>query len=114
MIIIARLLEKGDVFRISGQDYISLGLKGDIIFYRSTQGGVIHELGINSKQKILLVRDCLVGEIKNLHKYVTGGIINPSYEKKKTRPIKSITQYKQVNKKIRQADKLRLTTSSHF
>jgi len=103
MKIIAALLERGDVFLQQGTNYVVLAVLSDVVIYRSRGfqdggGGVSHEMGINSKAKIVLVEDCHVGKVSNLHKFMTGENIKLPKPKRKTKPHKRIAEYGKMRK----------------
>ena len=118
MKVIARLLEKGDWFLYRGSKYVVLCVLENVVCYmwrgQGETSGQTFEMGINSKEKIILLKDGYVGEIDNLNLFIFGKPYGKPKKPTKTKPLKKISEYKKIHKSIRQADRRTLTTSSHF
>lgn len=107
MIIRAFLLEKKDLFLKQGTIYIVIRVNKIEICFQSFSrdnfcaSGPLRTMGVNSREKLELVE----------RESIDGYVANQS-AKKKTK--KNVAYFKPVNNILRKADKLRLTTSSHF
>lgn len=106
MIIRAYLLEKGDLFLKQGTLYLVVHKNERDIIFKSCDknsfnaGGEERRIGSKSQERVELAEAGVVRDFMSI-------------EKKKTKP-KKIYSDKPINKEIRKADILRLTTSSHY
>jgi len=86
MIVIAAILEKGDVFLRGNTKHRVTEVDDTHVYYStdiSRKNGIKHsmdreyKIGIKSKEKMVLLDDCDVGDPKNLGKtYMTSSILN--------------------------------------